>query len=366
MKIIGLIVEYNPLHNGHVHHYNMVKKLYPDSLIISIMSSEFSQRGDLCVFNKFVRADESLTLGSDIVLSNPIYYSMNNASNFAYSNIYFLNLCNVDTIICGSESLDIKQLMQIENIEKSLEFNTCLKNYINDGLSFKSSYTKALENFGLTFKSNDLLNYFYFKAIKEINPNIKLEFIKRINSDYNDINLNDSKIQSATSIRGLKEISNFVPKYTNDDFREYGFRDVNKLIPLIKYSLLLNNNCRENVEGLNNRALKISFDNFDELVNKLKTKRYSNSKIKRFIISSLLEVNTNNILKDESYIRVLGFNQNGKDYLNKIKHKITIYTSIKEGINEAFDIEIKASKILDIIYKDDLLKKESLPPKIIL
>ncbi len=92
MKKIGLIAEYNPLHNGHLYHYNKIKELYKDSYIITILSSEFSQRGDLCVFNKFIRSEQALKLGADLVLSNPIYYSMNNSSTFAYSNIYFLNL----------------------------------------------------------------------------------------------------------------------------------------------------------------------------------------------------------------------------------------------------------------------------------
>lgn len=365
MKIIGLIVEYNPLHNGHFYYYNKVKELYPDSLIITIMSSEFSQRGDLCVFNKFLRAEQALKLGSDIVLSNPIYYSMNNASTFAYSNIHFLSLCNIDMIICGSESYDFSQLYIIYRIEQTVEFKASLENYLKEGMSFKSSFTKSLENFNINFKSNDLLNYFYYKAIKEINPNIELKFIKRINSNYNDVSLNLSNIQSATAIRKLNDISKFVPNFVNDDFKKYGFRDVNKLLPLIKYSLLNNIETRENVEGLGNKAQKIKCENYKDLINQLSTKRYSESKIKRFIISSLLNISSNESLKDSNYIRVLGFNTKGKEYLNKIKKNITIYSSIKEGINEAFDIEIKASKILDIIYNENLLKKESLPPKIV-
>ncbi len=365
MKVIGLIVEYNPLHNGHLYHYNKVKELYPDSLIITIMSSEFSQRGDLCVFNKFIRATEALSLGSDIVISNPIYYSMNSASTFAYSNIHFLNLCNVDTIICGSESSEINLLYKIDKIEHTKEFKNILNTYLNKGFSFKSSFTKSLEQYNINFKSNDLLNYFYFKAIKEINSKIELKFISRVNANYNDVSLNLSNIQSATAIRKLDNISKFVPNYVNEDFIKYGFRDINKLLPLIKYSFLNNTENRENIEGISNRALKVKYKNYEELIEQLSTKRYSESKIKRFIISSLLNIRSNVSLKNSNYIRVLGFNQNGKEYLNKIKKNITIYTSIKEGINESFDLEIRASKILDIIYNENLVKKEGLPPKIV-
>lgn len=365
MKKIGLIAEYNPLHNGHLYHFNKIKEMYKDSYIITILSSEFSQRGDLCVFNKFIRSEQALKLGADLVLSNPIYYSMNNASTFAYSNIYFLNLCNIDIIISGSESCDIDVLNKIYELEQTLEFQEKVDNYFHSGLSNKSSYIKTLNEYNINLKSNDLLNYFYFKAIKEINPRIQLILIKRINNDYSDETINSTNIQSATSIRNLAEIEDYVPDFVNENFKKYGFRNSNLLMPLIKYAVLQNNNSKENVEGLINRAKKIDVDDYKDLVNNLIAKRYSESKVKRFLITTLLNI-TDQSLTYEPFIRVLGFNKNGKSLLNDIKKTVKIYTSIKEGINKAFDIEFKADKILDIIYKDDLTKKETLSPKIIL
>lgn len=365
MKKIGLIAEYNPLHNGHLYHYNKIKELYKDSYIITILSSEFSQRGDLCVFNKFIRSEQALKLGADLVLSNPIYYSMNNASTFAYSNVYFLNLCNVDIIISGSESCDIDILNKIYELEQTSVFQEKVDSYFHSGFSNKSSYLKTLNYYNIYIKSNDLLNYFYFKAIKEINPRIQLILIKRINNNYNDETVNCSNIQSATSIRNLTKINDYVPDFINDDFEKYRFRNPNLLLPIIKYAILQNNNSKENVEGLINRAKKIEVENYKDLVNKLITKRYSESKVKRFLITTLLNINEQT-LTYQPFIRVLGFNKNGKSILNDIKKSVKIYTSIKEGINKAFDIEFKADKILDIIYKDDLVKKETLSPKIIL
>jgi predicted nucleotidyltransferase len=358
MLKIGLIAEYNPLHNGHKYHFDKIKELYKDSMIITILSSEFSQRGNLCVFNKFMRTKHSLLLGSDLVLSNPIYYSMNSASTFAYSNVFFLNKCNVDIIVAGSESMNVIQLEEIFKLENSLNFQNKLKELLSLGYSFKLAYTKSLDYFNISIKSNDLLNYFYYKAINEINPNIKLVLIKRINNDYRDELTNSSNIQSATSIRKLNDISKYVPKFVNDDYLNYKFRDINKLNDLIKYSFInRNNNVREDTEGLSNRFENISFNNYYDLLDNIKTKRYSESKLNRYIISNLLNIKSDKI-KYDNYIRVLGFNENGKNLLNEIKKDVIIYTNIKEGINEAFDLEIKADKILDIIYNENLVLKD--------
>ena len=137
MISLGIIAEYNPLHNGHLYHFKKIKELYPNSNIITILSSEFSERGELCVFNKFMRTKHAINLGADLVLSNPIYYSMNNASIFAYSNVYFLNKCNVEKIIVGSESDNLSNFKKIYLIEKTDKFNLKLKEFLNNGYSFK-------------------------------------------------------------------------------------------------------------------------------------------------------------------------------------------------------------------------------------
>jgi predicted nucleotidyltransferase len=355
MKKIGIICEYNPLHNGHLYHFNKIKEKYPDSLVICILSSEFTERGELTVFNKFIRTKEALDLGIDLVLSNPIYYSMNNASSFAYSNVYYLNLCNVDTIICGQESDDPLLFKNMYKLEETKAFKNQINKYLNDGLSFKNSYLKAFEDFKIKFKSNDLLAFFYYKAIMKINKNIRLETIKRINNNYKDLTLNETKIQSATALRIQKDIKNYVPAYVYKDFKEYGFRDVNKLSDLIIYSFLSGNHNRENAEGLLNKADELNSKMlYKDILNVFKSKRYSDSKINRFIISNLLNIKDNFEI-NSNYIRVIGFNKKGQTLLADIKKDITIYTSIKNGINKKFDLELKADKILDIIYNEHLL-----------
>ena len=357
---IGLIVEYNPLHNGHKYLYDKIKELYPDSLVIAIESAEFSQRGELNVFDKFTRAKQTLSLGVDLVLSNPMYHSMNNASTFAYSNIYYLNKCKVDKIICGSENGSIALLDKMYLIENDNQFENKLKEYLSLGYSYKSSYMKTFEYFNISFKSNDLLAYFYYKAIKEINPNIKLELINRINNNYNDTLINTTSIQSATSLRlNQDNLEMYVPKFVYEDYLNFGFRDINNLLDLIKYSLLLNNHVREKIDSISKKQKTIiKCNSYQELVNIIKTKSLSTSNINRFLISSLFNINSNYEKINSNYIRVLGFNDLGKSLLNDIKKDVIIYTSLKNNINYEFDLEIFVDKILDTIYKSNLLSKE--------
>ncbi len=356
---IGMIVEYNPLHNGHIYLYNKIKEMYPSSLVIAIETGEFTSRGELNVFDKFTRAKLSLEAGIDLILSNPIYYSVNNASSFAYSSVYFLNNAKVEKIICGSESADITLLNAMIEIEKDPNFNNILKSHLEKGNSFKTSYLKSFESFNINFKSNDMLAFFYLKAINKINPSIKLELIKRVNNDYNDKNLNDSLIQSATALReNNTNLEKYVPNFVYKAYLDKGFRDINKLTPLFLYSSLFNKNTREDNEGLSNKLNDLRNINcYNDLIELLSSKRYSKLKIQRFSVCLLLNIKDNKEL-NSNYIRVLGFNENGKKHLNAIKNKTTIYTSIKNNINLEFDIELLASKIIDSIYSSNLFTSE--------
>ena len=358
MDIVGVIAEYNPLHNGHIYQLKKIDEMFPNNLKVIILSSEFSERGELCVFNKFLRAKQALEANADLVLINPTYYSLNNASTFAYSNVFYLNQAKCNIIVCGTESDSPDLFKKMFDVENSKLFKEKLEHYLKLGHSFKDSYLKSFEELDIKFKSNDLLAYFYYKAIQKINKKIKLVTIRRINNNYKDISLNDTNIQSASALRKTKDISKYVPHFVNNDYHKYNFRDRNKLVPLIKYSALTSHKNRENIEGLSNKLKEIIYKNdLSQIVDTLKTKRYSESKINRFIISNLFNIEDCLPLK-ENYIRVIGFNKKGQSLLNEIKNNTKIYTSLKEGINIEFDLEILIDKTLDIVYEEKLLKQE--------
>lgn len=368
MKKIGIICEYNPLHNGHIHHFNEVKQQSKADIIILSLSSSFTQRGDLAILNKFDRAKLALTMGVDLVLECPTIFSMSDAAKFSYYHVSNLARVGVDEIWIGSELDDPSIYEKYDRLISSDKFKLQERTLLDNGYSLKLSFTKALAYFGYKeLKSNDLLGLFYYKSIKKINPSIRLMTIKRKNNDYQDTMLNSSTIQSATAIRAaLDKADTFVPDFVVSYLKKTYSEDM--LLPFIKLEVIKRNfkDLLEANEGIENRlALILNSSNIHEAITSLKTKRYSDTKNKRLLMNCLLGLTKNVYLKaskEFDFLRVLGFNSIGKEYLSSIKKQTKIYTNIKNGINSIFDFELSTSKIIDLIYNDNLMSLEQKGP----
>lgn len=364
MKIVGIIVEYNPLHNGHVFHVNQIKKLANPDLIIAIMSSSFTMRGDLSLFNKFEKTKQALQNNVDIVVELPLALCCNKADIFALNACKILNLLKVDEIWIGSENND-------ENIFK-IAYNSFYDKdkYIKEQMAKGRSYKEITDEI-FPLKSNDLLGYCYYKAIVENNLNISLHTLQRCSSNYLDKLPTDDKIASALAIRNnLNLLDKYTPSYvSNDKDKIY---DEEKLFIYLKYKIITtsNNELKQIYfvdEGIEYKLKSIiSFNSYEEFINYLVTKRYTKTRIKRMLLYILLNIKKeqmNEIINsDIAFLRVLGFNDKGKTYINKIKKNVTIYTNIKDGINQILDIELKVSRLLDIVYNDNLINKEQKGP----
>ncbi len=206
----------------------------------------------------------------------------------------------------------------------------------------------------------------YIKQVKLINNNINVIGIKRTN-DYHSKEIT-SNIVNASLIReqfkNNLDISNYIPSY--DTNKLYNV-NVNDFYPLLKYQILNNINNLDKFltvdEGIDNRIKKYikNSNNWNELVNNIKTKRYTYNKINRMLMHILF-----NLTKEESkdividYVRVLGFNSKGRSYLNKIKKKkdINIVTNYKDGISKLFDLENRVNNIYAIIVDNKLIYEE--------
>lgn len=365
MKIVGIIVEYNPLHNGHLYHFEKIKELENPDLIIAVMSTSITNRGEISLFDKFKKTEQALKLGVDIVVELPLIYACQRADIFALKAVNILNSFNVDKIYIGSEENDIKLYEKAYDlINKNDEL---IKEHLNIGLSYK----EAISNI-INLNPNDMLGYSYFKAIKDNNFNIELKTIKRLSSSYDELTPSNDHITSAKAIRNnIELLKDYTPSFVSKDINN--ILDNNKIFHYLKYSILTKSKDElKNIffvdEGLENKLYNIkNYNNLDEFINYLTTKRYTKTRIKRMLVYILFNINkasANDALK-ESIIRVLGFNNNGKLYLSKIKKELNYFTNIKEGLNQTLDIEFKASKIIDSIYNLDLQTKEQKGPTIL-
>lgn len=367
---IGIICEYNPFHNGHLYHINKIKEMYPDSTIILVMSGNYTERGDISIINKWNKAKVALLNNVDLVIELPFVFATQSADVFSKGAISILKYLKVDKLIFGSESNDINKLNNLANTTiNNKEYDLLVKKYLNEGLNYPTSLSKALKdlNKDTVDSPNDLLGLCYIKEIIKQNANIEPLTIQRTN-DYHDTNLNNS-ISSATSIRlGLKEnkdISNFVPDNTLKYINNISIDDY---FDIIKYRIISSDisNIQTVDEGIDNRIKKYIYDvnNIDELINKVKSKRYTYSKLKRMFVHILCNFTKEEALnnKDIKYIRILGFNNKGQNYLSKVKKNIDIpiITNYKKEYNDLLSIDFRVNSIYALGFdnKEEITKSE--------
>lgn len=351
MNGIGIICEYNPFHNGHIYHINKVKEMFPNRPIILVMSGNFTQRGDVSIIDKWAKTEIALNY-VDIVIELPFVFACAAADIFAYGSINILKNMGVSHIVFGTENLKESDLIEIAKVQKKKEFDILVKKYLDEGINYPTSLSKAVYDL-CNFKvesPNDLLGLSYVKEL--VDSDIKPVTIKRTN-DFHSKDL-DGTISSASSIReALKkglDIKKYVPIETYSKLSDLHFNE--NYFDLLKYKIISEINSLNryvNVdEGIENRIKKYIYDatSLDELIMNVKTKRYTYNKLNRMFTYILCGFTKEENIKELEYIRVLGFNKKGKEYLKKVKNfsKLPIISGYSNKY-KMLDIEMKTSYI---------------------
>lgn len=368
MKVIGIIAEYNPFHNGHLYQIKKIKEIYPESILVAVISSSFTQRGDISILNKWDKTKLSLEYGIDIVIELPFVFATQSSDIFAKGAIQTLENLNIDTLVFGTETDNIDKIKEIAALQiNNPQYDELVKQYLSKGLNYPTATNKAVKDLsGYKVDSpNDLLALSYIKQILLDKKEIDIINIKRTTS-YHGTEINNN-IASATNIRNLyinnKNIDNLIP-YSSDYLYKI---TMNNLLPYLKYKVNLeetNLNIYQTVdEGIENRLLKVinNSNTYEELISNIKTKRYTYNKISRMLLHILT-----NFTKEEAsnikveYIRILGFTSKGKEYLNKIKKiiKLPVLTGYKKNISKILDKELQITKIYSLVTDTNLIKKE--------
>lgn len=383
MNITGIITEYNPFHNGHLYHLNEAKKTTNADGIICIMSGNFVQRGGPAIIDKWKRTIMALENGVDLIIELPAYYSVSSAEFFAKGSVSILHYLGVvNNIFFGSECGNIDTLKKIAEtlIADDIVFTSLLKKYIGNGLTFAKAREIALIEFlnddnikDLISSSNNILGIEYIKALIRLNSSITPKTLKREGSAYNEKELKDC-FSSATSIREtLKSNSPLIKLHTSMPQKSYELfsklQDSNykfvfdeHMYSFIKYKLHTNcinfNNLSEANEGLDNKIIKEVYDskNYEDLVLRIKSKRYTYSKISRILTQIFIgfdQYDFSTIDTTENlYARILGFNNKGKDILSLMKKKssIPIISKIpKYHSNPMLNLDLLSTKAYSIL-----------------
>lgn len=359
MNIIGLVCEYNPLHNGHIYQINKIKELYPESIIIAIVNGYFLQRGEISYVSKKDKVFSALNEKIDIVLELPVVFGTQSSDIFAYESIKILNEFKIDTLVFGSESNDLNILNNIVDVQEDGSYDDKVKSYLDEGLNYPTALAKAL-NLEFEFKPNDLLGISYIKAIRKINPNIKIRPIKRT-SEYHDLESN-SNIISASNIRNKFDNNNDVKEYT--PYYSCLVKPIyNNYYKLLSSKIITSYDLKEYLdvsEGLDYRLKKVimNCNNLEELINNVKSKRYTYNRINRMFVHILLGIKKD--YESNNYLRVLGFNSIGKKYLSSLELDYNSYKNTK-----IYEYELKSSYIYDLINNTKTYEYEKLNKPIV-
>ena len=366
-KVLGIIAEYNPFHNGHLYHLIKAKQLTKSDFTVAVISGNFTQRGEPSLIDKWSKAESGILGGVDLVIELPVLYSISSAENFAEGAIKLLDSFKVvDDIAFGAETADITILNKFAEVlyTEPKEYKTLLSHELGKGLSYPKARQNALMIYlndirkfvNVLSHPNNILGIEYLKALKKCKSNINPVVIKRTNTGYNDLKFSGN-IASATAIRDLVANNNI--------------KKLNTVMPIGSYSILTENITRGHVvknlsnfdkeiiynlrrmstdeirnlpdvsEGLENAIKKAanSCNTVTEFINIVTSKRYTQTRIKRILLYSLLQISKKDIAlskKITPYARVLGFNEKGKYLLSEILRvnpKVPFITSVKKFVD---------------------------------
>ncbi|MBM7544502.1 putative nucleotidyltransferase [Weissella beninensis] len=362
MKTVGVIAEYNPFHNGHKYHLQQVREQTKADVLVVIMSGNYVQRGEPALFDKWERTRQALYNGADIIIEMPFNVAVQPAHLFAKGAILQLQALGVEEISFGVEhpEYDFAALAKEASI-----ISEAFSNYKQTFASIY--YTQLAEKTGIKLESaNDILALEYAKAIYEQNALIKIHPIKRIAAGYHDrelpINMNNAEVNiaSATAIRQHlhdQRVVRYLPS-SMDLTKSYPVKNFAvHWWPLLHYrlqtaSLTELQQIYQLNDGLEHLFQETSYqvNEFQAFFDKVKSKRYSNARIQRTLLYTLLNVTTNEMIVDECNLqnRLLGYTSIGRAWLKrnkKIMKKPLISKINKDLRKNKYALQYRVDKI---------------------
>ncbi len=382
MKVAGIIVEYNPLHYGHLLHLQRTREKTECDAIVAVMSGGFTQRGEPAIFSKWARTEMALHAGCDLVIELPSAYTVQPAEWFAYGAVSLLEATGlVDSLVFGSESGSLSPLKALADLltNESPELRLLIQNHLKEGISYPAALGQAVASLysipdqatSLLDQPNNTLGLQYMIALNRLNSSILPETIQREQSQYHDLQPTHEQIASATAVRRLlfsdvQQATPYLPASTMsiiereiaagrgpvklDQLWQSLFQQITIHSPqqLAQYY--------DMSEGLEYRFKKIlpTLQNYSitDLMTALKTKRYTYTRLQR-LIAHLLLGHTKSVLSIEQleqgpgYIRVLGFTDTGRELLRQMKKtaSLPVITKPTDTDHVHMELDIRASAI---------------------
>lgn len=365
MLKIGIVAEYNPFHNGHLYQIRKIREIFgKDVFIAVVVSGDFVQRGEISFLDKWEKTQVNLECGVNLVAELPLYYSIQNAEIFSKMATRILDYLGMDIQVFGAEEENIEVLQKVLDLQKRQDYKDKLMGYMKKGNSYSTSQRLALKEYELDgiVKSNNILALEYMREIEKGNLGIKPFIVKREISEYNEekVEKEREEFASASFLRNelekileefcgdknlkskklilekLEKIQKFVPKKSfeiileNLEFKIKNGINFQKLkeeiFKIVKYKILTEKkekimeiydiNCE--IYARIYKGAEIS-KNYREFLENTKSRNLSNRRVERIILNILLNIKAGMMDFEINYVRILGFDKKGQEYLKKIR-----------------------------------------------
>jgi len=395
---IGIVAEYNPFHNGHLHQIRKIKEMFgEDVLIVVVISGDFVQRGEISFLDKWEKTQVSLGCGVDLVVELPLYYSIQNAEIFSRMATKILDYLGIDIQVFGAEEENIEVLQKVLELQKRQDYKDKLMEYMKKGNSYSTSQRLALKEYNLDeiVKSNNILALEYMREIENSNLKIKPYIIKREISEYNEEKVSEDREEFASASFLRNELEKILNKFSKEKFdfekiknsiakKNYNFEkkqsigekisleslknvkaeekifwkleEIQKFIPEKSFEIIFKNlewkvNNRINGDKIKEEIFKIvkykilteekekimeiyditeeiyariygtmlNSQKYIEFLKNTKSRNLSNKRVERIILNILLNIKAKMMDFEINYVRILGFNKKGQEYLKEIR-----------------------------------------------
>ena len=365
MLKIGIVAEYNPFHNGHLYQIRKIREIFgKDVFIAVVVSGDFVQRGEISFLDKWEKTQVNLECGVNLVAELPLYYSIQNAEIFSKMATRILDYLGIDIQVFGAEEENIEVLQKVLDLQKRQDYKDKLMGYMKKGNSYSTSQRLALKEYELDgiVKSNNILALEYMREIEKGNLGIKPFIVKREISEYNEEKVEKEREEFASAsflrnelekileefcgdknlkskkliLKKLKKIQKFVPEKSfeiileNLEFKIKNGINFQKLkeeiFKIVKYKILTEKkekimeiydiNCE--IYARIYKGAEIS-KNYREFLENTKSRNLSNRRVERIILNILLNIKAGMMDFEINYVRILGFDKKGQEYLKKIR-----------------------------------------------
>ncbi|MGX7265322.1 nucleotidyltransferase [Enterococcus crotali] len=371
MKSCGIIVEYNPFHNGHQYHAKMAREMSGAEVVIAVMSGNFLQRGEPAIIDKWTRASEALAHGVDLVIELPFAYAVQSADYFAAGGVKLLHALHCEALCFGTDNQSGMDYELFGDFVKKhqTEINQQYQTIKNNGMSYPQQMTEVFRalypSSGLDFSSpNHILGLSYAKENANYEEPMKLYPLKREQAGFHDTNIYQD-FASATAIRKavfsdeLAQIKQVLPEKVATDLTTSPTVSWEDYWPLLKYKLISSSitelqgiyQMKEGIEYRLQEAARAS-DSFQKFIEQAKTKRYTWTRLQRlatYILNNVKQEEIINSWKD-THLQVLGFTEQGQGFLRAEKKnlELPLITKVSKNLNAQLALDIRSNQLYQL------------------